>query len=185
MQLSTISPAPSATASTAQAIVSRPASSVASGRPVNCLTRQSPLGAAQAVDAEHDALAAEGGGEFGDEVGAGERGGIDADLVGARGEAARGGLDVADPARDREGNVDHRRHAPHPIEVDAAAVGAGGDVVEDKLVGARVAIAQRMVDDVANVAVIAELDALDDAAVGDVEAGDDPSRGHARPPRRR
>ena len=30
--------------------------------------------AAQAVDAQHDALAAEGGGELGDQVGAGERG---------------------------------------------------------------------------------------------------------------
>ena len=98
---------------------------------------------------------------------------------------ARAVSTIADPARDREGNVDHRGHPLDPAEVEAAAVGAGGDVVEDQLVGALVAIAQRMIDDVADVAMVAEPDALDHAAVGDVEAGDDPSRGHGRPlPRR-
>jgi hypothetical protein len=49
--------------------------------------------------------------------------------------------------------------------VEAAILRAGGDVVEDELVRALVTVAQGMLDDVADIAVIAELDALDDAAV--------------------
>ena len=57
------------------------------------------------------------------------------------------------------------RDTAHPGHVEAATLGAGADVVEDQLVGAFVAVAERMLDDVAGVAMVAELHALDDAAV--------------------
>src|SRR3546814_2151904 len=60
------------------------------------------------------------------------------------------------------------------------------DVVEDELVGALVRIAERMLNDVADIAVIPKADALDDAAVPNVETGYDPMRGHdGSPPRGR
>ena len=111
-----------------------------------------------------------------------ERGRIDADLVGAggRGSARAVSTSRIPPATEKGMSITAETRRD-PVEVEAAAVGAGGDVVEHQFVGAFVAIAQRMIDDVADVAMVAKLDALDHAAVGDVEAGDDPSRGHERP----
>ena len=62
---------------------------------------------------------------------------------------------------------------PHPVAIDAAALGARGDVVEHHLVRALVAIALGEHEDVAHDLVIAEANALYDLAVADVEAGDD------------
>ena len=95
------------------------------------------------------------------------------DLLGAGIEHGFGVFDRADAAGDAEGNVEHLRHAPHPGAVHAAALGAGGDVVEHDFVRALVAIALGELEDVAHDLVIAEADALDDLAVADVEAGDD------------
>src|SRR3546814_9887025 len=50
---------------------------------------------------------------------------------------------------------------------------AGADVEEAKLVRARRVIGARGLDRIAGVAQVDEIDALDDAPVGDVEAGDD------------
>ncbi len=135
---------------------------------------------AKAVDAQNDALTTKSGGKLGDQIGPFKRGRINADLVRARTKTARGSLDIADAAGDRERDVDHGRDSADPVGVEAAAIGAGDYVVEHELIGALVAITQRMVDDIANVPMIAEPDALDDPAIGDVEARDDPSRGHKR-----
>ena len=54
----------------------------------------------------------------------------------------------------------------------------GGDVEEDDLVGALVLVARRQLDRVAGVADVHELDALDHAALVDVEAGDDALEQH-------
>ena len=53
-----------------------------------------------------------------------------------------------------------------------APVWTGGDVVEDELVRAFVAIARRKLKDVADDAVVAEANALDDLTVAHVQTGD-------------
>src|SRR5439155_11439495 len=80
---------------------------------------------------------------------------------------------------DGERYVDHLRDAAHPGGIEAAALGARRDVVEHQLIGAFLAIAHRMLNDVADIAMIAELHAFDDAAVLHVQAGNDPTRGHS------
>ena len=130
-------------------------------------------------------MAAERRRQLRDQFGSAQGRGIDADLVGASGQDGAGNVDAVDPARHAERNVEHRGHPLDPARVEASTVGAGGDVVEHQLVRAGVAIALGMVEHVADVAMIAKADALDHAAVGDVEAGDYPNRRHDRPLRRR
>ena len=75
--------------------------------------------------------------------------------------------------------ADRQRHeadlggAAHDVEQDAAVLVAGGDVEEAELVGARLVVGDGALDRIAGVAQVDEVDALDDAAVLDVEAGDD------------
>src|SRR6202011_4519847 len=68
--------------------------------------------------------------------------------------------------------------APHHVENDAAVLVAGGDVQERKIVGAGCVIRNGGRDRIAGVAQIDEVHALDDAAVLDVEAGDDTDLEH-------
>jgi hypothetical protein len=89
---------------------------------------------------------------------------------------------AANAARHRERNVDHLGDPAHPRQVEAAALGACGNVVENQFVGALVTIADRLLDDVASIAMVAKLNALDDPAVLDVEARDDPTRRHRSRP---
>ena len=70
--------------------------------------------------------------------------------------------------------------APHHVEDDAAVLVARGDVEEGELVGAGGVIGDRRLDRIAGIAQIDEIDALDDAAVLDVEAGDDADLEHGR-----
>ena len=64
------------------------------------------------------------------------------------------------------------------VEDGAAVLVAGGDVEEAELVGAGGVIGARRLDRIAGVGEIDEADALDDAAVLDVEAGDDADLQH-------
>ncbi len=137
---------------------------------------------AETVDAKHDALAAEIAREGVDQVGIGERGRVDRELVGARIKRGGSGVACRDSPRDGERDIDHARDAFDPGKIDGAAFGARGDVVEDELVGAIVAVKERVVDDIADVAVVGKLDALDHAPGAHVEAGDDPKGGHGRSP---
>ncbi len=50
---------------------------------------------------------------------------------------------------------------------------AGGDVEKGQLVGAGVVVERGLLNRIAGVAQVDEIDAFDDAAVLDVEAGDD------------
>src|SRR5690606_13766607 len=108
-----------------------------------------------------------------------EGGGVDRDLVGAVVEAAGGLFDRADAAGDGEGNVEPAGDVAQPAVVEGAAVGTGGDGVEDQFVGARVAVAGGEGGGVAHVEVALEAGTLDHAAVLDVETGDDAAGGHA------
>ncbi len=59
------------------------------------------------------------------------------------------------------------------LQDQVAAVGSGGDVEEGQFVGALFVVATRDLDRIAGVAQLDEVDALDDAPGGDVEAGND------------
>src|SRR3546814_20355367 len=112
----------------------------------------------------HDALAAKVAGEFLDQLRMFQRRGIDGYLVGP-GLKASGRL-LARPEASRHGKryVDPLGAALHPGDIERAAFRARRDVVEDELVGDLVRIAERMLNAVADIAVIPQTAALDDAA---------------------
>ncbi len=125
------------------------------------------------VDGDDDALAAEFFRGEADELAVGDRRGIDRGLVGA------GEQEVADVVGGAHAAADGQRHeadfrgAAHDVEQNAAVLVARGDVEEAELVRARPVVGDRALDRIARVAQVDEVDALDDAAVLDVEAGDD------------
>ena len=125
------------------------------------------------VDPDHDALDAESVCEARDERGVGKRRGVDGNFVGAEGEKPPRVLNRLDAPGNAEGNVDRFGDARNPALVDDAAVRRGGDVVEDEFVCAFLGIAFGKRDDVADDFMTAELHALDDLSVADVEAGND------------
>src|ERR1700719_5429966 len=134
----------------------------------------------QAVDAHHDALGAKALTQVPDERRILERWGVDGHFLGAGIEHRLGIGHRADAAGDAKRNVEQARHAPHPLPVHGSPLRARGDVVEDELIGARVAIARGELQDVACDAMVAEAHAFYDLAVAYVEAGDDPSGKYGR-----
>ncbi len=86
---------------------------------------------------------------------------------------ARRVINRPDAAADRQGHEDLLDNLAHEVGHDLAPLVAGGDVVEDELVGAIVLVPAGLLDGVAGVDVVKELDALDHPPAVDVEAGDD------------
>src|SRR5207302_4284662 len=84
-----------------------------------------------------------------------------------------------DPAADRERDLQLLGRALDQLEQRPAPFERRRDVEEDELVRAQVGIARRELDRVAHVAKLLEADALHDAAVRDVEAGDHAALDHA------
>ena len=108
------------------------------------------------------------------------RRGVDRHLVGAGQHQRAHVLDGAHAAADRHRHEALLGGARHHVEQDVALLVAGGDVEEAELVGAGGVIGARRLDRVAGVGQVDEAHALDDAAVLDVEAGDDADlQGHA------
>ena len=108
-----------------------------------------------------------------DEFAPRHRGGVDRDLVGAGAQQGADVVDGAHAAADRERHEAGFRRAPHDVEDDAAVLVARGDVEESEFVGAGGVVGDRSFDRIAGVAQVDEIDALDDAAVLDIETGDD------------
>ena len=102
-----------------------------------------------------------------------DRRGVDRDLVGAGGEELAHVAHRAHAAADRQRDEDLVGGALDDVDHRAAAVGRRRDVEEDELVGALAVVERGQLDRIAGVAQIDELDALDDAAAGHVEAGND------------
>ena len=130
------------------------------------------------VHADHGALGAERAGDLSHELGPGDGGRVDADLVGAETQQPAGILERADAAADGQRDEHLLRRARHHVQHRLAAFGGGGDVVEDDLVGALGVVAGRQLDGVAGIAQPGEPHALDDPAGVDVKARDDPHRSH-------
>ena len=181
MQLSTISPAPSAAAprrpSPACAAAARAS---ATGSPVYWRTRHSPSSSRRLSMPTTTHCTPKASASSPISCRPLQRRRVDRDLVGA-GMQHRARLARRErmPPATQNGMSITPRHALDPAAVDAATFRAGGDVVEHQLVGALVAIAQRQIDDVAHVDVVAEAHALDHAAVAHVQAGNDAAAQHA------
>ena len=100
-------------------------------------------------------------------------GGVDAHLVGARVEQRADVGDRVDAAADGERNEHLVGHGLDHVVEKPARLDARADVEERELVGALLVVAARDLDRIAGVAQVDEVDALDDAAGGDVETGND------------
>ena len=98
---------------------------------------------------------------------------VDADLVGAGVEKRADVLDGVDAAAHGQRNEYLRGDRLDHVVQQPALFHAGPDVEERELVGALLVVPARDLDRIAGVAQVDEVDALDDAAVRDVEAGDD------------
>ena len=131
------------------------------------------------VDRHHDALVAEFLRRLLDEGAPLDRRGVDRHLVGAGREQRADVLDRAHAAADGERHEAGFGRAPHHVEDGAAVFVARGDVEEAQLVGAGRVIGDGRFDRIAGVAQIDEIDALDDAAVFHVEAGNDADFEHS------
>ena len=130
------------------------------------------------VDGHHDALRAEFVGGFLENSRRADRGGVDRDLVGAGAQQRADVLDGAHAA------ADGQRH-----EADLGGARTTSSMVprpswlavmsrKHQLVGAGRVIGDGRFDRIAGVAQIDEIDALDDAAVLDVQAGNDADLEH-------
>lgn len=132
------------------------------------------------VEAEDGGVGAEALGDFADELGSSDGGGIDGDFFGAGLDESDGVIEGSDPPADAEGHEDLLADTADEVGHDVAAFVAGGDVVEDEFVGAVGLVSACLLDGVAGVDVVEELDAFDHPAAVYVEAGDDPLGKHAR-----
>ena len=117
-----------------------------------------------------------------DEIAVAHGGGHDRDLVGAGEQQRADVVQRAHAAAHRQRHEADIRRAPHDVEQDGALLMARGDVEEAELVRARRVIEHRLLDRIARIAQIDEIDALDDAPVLHVEAGNDADFQHASSP---
>ena len=130
-------------------------------------------GAALGIDRDDDALRAVLAGCGVDHVRIGDRGGIEAGLVGAGIEQPPHVFHGAHTATHGERDEHLPRDALDHVQDQVAFVARGRDVQERDLVGTLVVVARSDLDRITRVAQLDELDALDDAPAGDVQARDD------------
>src|SRR5690606_17202739 len=92
------------------------------------------VGAALGVDRDHDALSAELVGGLADEFGPGDRGRVEAGLVGPCVEHAAHIVDAAHTTSHGQWDEDLRSHGLDDGQDQVAAIAGGGDVEEGELV---------------------------------------------------
>src|SRR5262249_11296065 len=129
-----------------------------------------PSRAAACIDRQDDGLGAEFAAQLGDQLGAADGGGVDADLDGAGVEDAARVGDILESAAERQGNEVLARGAGDDVDHGLTIVAGCGDVEEYQLVSALIVVAGGELDGIAGVAQAYEVDALYDAAAGYVEA---------------
>ena len=130
------------------------------------------------VDGDDDALRPEAQRGFGHDVGVGDGGGVEADLVGPGQQ--QGAHVVVRPHAAADGQRHETRlcRAGGEVEHGAAVFLGRHDVEKAKLVRAGGIVGDGGVHRIARIAQVDEVDALDHAAIGDVEAGDDAGLQH-------
>jgi hypothetical protein len=139
------------------------------------VSTRSPAG----VDGEDDGLRSEAFGNFGDELGARDGGGVESDLVGAGIEESSSIGERANTSADGEGYEEFTGGATDGIEQDRPGFAGGGDVKQDNFVGSGLGMTMRKFGRIAGIDQVDELNALYDATVSYVEAGDDALGQHA------
>ena len=85
----------------------------------------------------------------------------------------RASCDRADAAADGQRDEHLARGAGHHVHHGVALVARCGDVEEDQFVGALLVVAVGQLHRIAGIAQVDEVDALDHAAGGDIETGND------------
>ena len=137
------------------------------------------------VDGADHGLAAEAFGAGGEQLRLGHGGGVEGDLVRAGSQHVAHLVDAAHAAADGERHEGPARRPPHHVQHRAAALGGGGDIQEDDLVGALVGVALGQLGRIAFVGQVHEVGAFDDAAVVHVQAGMTRRASITPPPTRR
>ena len=125
------------------------------------------------VHGYYDALRAKAAGQLVDQCGAGQHGGVEADLVGAIEQQHLHVGNGTDAATHGEGDIDLPGYFAHQRQKRSALFIRGRDVEKNELIGTLGGVAGRQGHRVAGVAQALEADALDGAAVFDVEAGNE------------
>jgi hypothetical protein len=136
------------------------------------------------VDGADDALAAELVGGARDHVGVGHGGGVEADLVRASQQQRAHILDRAHAAADGQRHEALLGRAGGEVIHRAPVLMGRVDVEKAQLIRARRVIGLRLFHRIARIAQVDEVHALDHAAVGDVETGDDAGLEHGAVPSR-
>ncbi len=131
------------------------------------------------IDGHHQVRAADLGGCIGHQVRILHRRGHDGDLVGAGVQQVAHVLERAHAAPHGQRHEDSLRRPSHHVEQDAAPLVAGGDVEEGDLVRLLGVVELGHLHRVAGVDVVDVAHALHDAALVDVEAGNDALQQHA------
>src|SRR6185503_18222955 len=153
----------------------RPFDRVESGRgPAPVRVDLPPPGLRQLrIDGSDDALCAVAARRFADQRRIVDACGIDADLVGARRQQRADVVDVRDAAADRQRNENLIGHGFDHVVEEGPRFDARLDIEKRELVGALLVVAPRDLDRIPGIAQIDEVDTLDDAALGDVQTGND------------
>ncbi len=80
---------------------------------------------------------------------------------------------TANAAADGQGEENLVSHPAHHLGGGLAALGAGGDIEEDQLIGAHAVVNAGVFDGIAGIAQVDEAHAFDDPPIFDIQAGDD------------
>ena len=136
--------------------------------------------AALGVDGYHDALGTVAVRGITDDLGLRHGRGVEAHLVGPGVQEAAHVLDAAHPAAHRERDEDLRGHGLDDVQDEVTPVGSGRDVQKGKLVRALLVVARSDLHRVSGVAQFDEVHALDHAAAGHVQTGNDALGQHGR-----
>jgi hypothetical protein len=139
------------------------------------------VGIAAGIDGDDDGLCAEATADCIDEHWISESSGVDAYLVSARFKDLGGILGRANAAAYAEWNEELASGAANGVEQSGAAFVGCSDVKEDDFVSAFARVARGLRGGIAGVDDIDELNAFDDAAGVDIEAGDDALGDHGFP----
>jgi hypothetical protein len=163
-------------------VSTRPGDSVKPGVPAPTVAVDIPASAARGqvfalaafgVNGHHDALRAVAFGHRIDDVRVGNGGGVEARLVGSGIEQPAHIFHRAHAAPYGERNEHLAGHGLNDVQDQVAIVAGGGDIEEGQLVRPLGVVARGNLHRIAGVAQFDEVDTLDDAATGDVQAGND------------